>query len=138
MLDRRIDVISFGISYKHPRVLEVASGVDMIMLPMSEETARKAAEATGAKMCSLKPGEYEFLAGGSASVCVGLPVLVSAKMDDTTAYNVTKAMFEQIDKFKGAHRLLAGSTTKESLAQKGGVPFHPGAEKYLREAGLLK
>lgn len=138
MLDRRIDVISFGISYRHPRVLEVSNGLEIVMLPMSEETAAKAAKATGAKVCHVKGKEYDFLASDSASVCVGMPVLANASMDEKTAYNVTKAMFEQIDKFKGAHRLLAAATTKDSLAQPGIVPFHPGAEKYLREAGILK
>jgi TRAP transporter TAXI family solute receptor len=138
MLDRRIDVVSFGISYRHPRVLEIAKGVDIVMLPMTEATARKTADATGSTFCEIKAKEYDFLATDAATVCVGLPVLVNAKMDEQTAYNVTKAMFEQIEKFKGAHRLLAAATTKESLAQPGGVPFHPGAEKYLREAGLLK
>jgi TRAP transporter TAXI family solute receptor len=137
-LDRRIDVISFGISYRHPRVLEVANGVELVMLPMSEATAKKAAEATGAAFCSIKSKEYDFLAADSASVCVGMPVLVNANMDERTAYNVTKAMFEQIEKYKASHRLLAAATTKESLAKPGAAPFHPGAEKYLREVGVLK
>ena len=65
-------------------------------------------------------------------------MLVNANMDEKTAYNVTKAMFEQIEKYKASHRLLAAATTKESFAQKGAAPFHPGAEKYLREAGVIK
>lgn len=137
-LDRRIDVISFGISYKHPRVLEVANGVETVLLPMSEATARKAAAAVGASYCGMKAKEYDFLATDSASICVGMPVLVNASLDEKTAYNVTKAMFEQVEKYKASHRLLAAATTKESLAQKGAAPLHPGAEKYYREIGLLK
>lgn len=137
-LDRRIDVISFGISYKHPRVLEVANGVETVMLPMSEATAKKAAALVGATYCEVKAKEYDFLHADSASICVGMPVLVNASMDEKTAYNVTKAMFEQIEKYKASHRLLAASTTKESLSQKGPAQLHPGAEKYYREAGILK
>lgn len=138
MLDRRIDALSFGISYRHPRVLEIAKGVETIMLPMSQETANKAAAAVGAKTCGVKKSEYDFLSADSASICVGLLVLASEKMDDATAYNVTKAMFDQIEKFKAAHRLLAAATTKESLSQNAAAPFHPGAMKFLREAGLKK
>jgi TRAP transporter TAXI family solute receptor len=137
-LDRRIDMISFGISYRHPRVLEVANGIETVMLPMSEATARKAAATVGAAYCDVKAKEYDFLHADSASICVGMPVLVNASMDEKTAYNVTKAMFEQIEKYKASHRLLAASTTKESLAQKGAAALHPGAEKYYREAGILK
>ena len=138
MLDRRIDAISFGISYRHPRVLEISKGLDIVMLPMSAEVAKKAAQATGGGFCEVKAKEYDFLAADSASVCVGMPVLANASLDEKTAYNVTKAMFEQVEKFKASHRLLAASTTKESLAQAGAAPFHPGAEKYLKEIGLLK
>lgn len=138
MLDRRIDVISFGISYRHPRVLEVANSVDIVMLPMSEETAKKAAQATGAAFCEVKAKEYDFLATDSASVCVGMPVVVNASMDEKIAYNVTKAMFEQIEKYKASHRLLAASTTKETMSQTSAAPYHPGAQKYLQEAGILK
>lgn len=138
MLDRRIDVISFGISYRHPRVLEVSNSVDIVMLPMSEETAKKAAQATGAAFCEVKAKEYDFLAADSASVCVGMPVVANASMDEQTAYNVTKAMFEQIEKYKASHRLLAASTTTETLSQASAAPMHPGARKYLQEAGILK
>ncbi len=137
-LDRRIDVISFGISYRHPRVLEVASGVELVMLPMSNATAQKAATATGAALCEVKAKEYDFLQTDSASICVGMPVLANASMDEKIAYNVTKAMFEQLEKYKASHRLLAAATTKESLAKSGAAPFHPGAQKYLREVGILK
>jgi TRAP-type uncharacterized transport system substrate-binding protein len=59
-------------------------------------------------------------------------------MKDEIAYNFTKAMFEQIDKFRAAHRLLKAVVTPQRLAEKTRAPFHPGAEKYLREKGLLK
>ena len=45
---------------------------------------------------------------------------------------------ELIDKFKAAHRLLKKKVTKQMMADPAVVPFHPGAAKYLREAGLLR
>ena len=59
-------------------------------------------------------------------------------MDNETAYNVTKAIHEQIDKFKSAHRLLQKVVTHETLAEAGNVPHHPGALKYLKEKGIAK
>jgi TRAP-type uncharacterized transport system substrate-binding protein len=59
-------------------------------------------------------------------------------MDEKLAYNVTKGIFEHIDKYKAAHRLLQKAVTLESMSEPGQVPFHPGAAKYLREKGLLK
>jgi TRAP transporter TAXI family solute receptor len=138
MLDRRIDGTVFGISIKHPRVLEITKGIDTVMLPVSADAADKAAQETGAVPCNVKAKEYDFLAADSASVCVGVGLYASAAMKDEVAYNFTKAMFEQIEKFRSAHRLLKSVVTPARLAQPTRAPFHPGAEKYLREKGLLK
>ncbi|MCW5772812.1 MAG: TAXI family TRAP transporter solute-binding subunit [Rhodospirillaceae bacterium] len=138
MLDRRVDVTVLGISYNHPSVREMANGVDLVMLPMDQATAEKVAKELGAAPCAFKAKEYAFLAADSASVCVGMSVIVRADMDDQTAYNLTKGVVEQIDKFKAAHRLLQKVVTVQTLAEGGPAPFHPGAAKYLKEKGLLK
>ncbi len=138
MLDRRLDLVSFGISINHPRIQEMAHGLDLIMLPFSEETAKKVSQELGGKPCKIAAGEYPFLAKDTASVCVGLTVFVRSDMDPQTAYNLTKAFVEQIDKYKSAHRLLAKAVTLENATEPGPVPFHPGAEKLLKEKGLLK
>ena len=54
-----------------------------------------------------------------------------------TVYKMTKAMWENLDALVAAH--AAGKAIKKENALKGmPVPLHPGAEKYYREAGLLK
>jgi uncharacterized protein len=48
-----------------------------------------------------------------------------------------KAVFENLDALKLQHPALQG-LTPEGMLLGGNAPFHPGAEKYYREAGLLK
>jgi hypothetical protein len=138
MLDRRLDVVIYGIAYNHASVREMANGVELVMLPMDEAAARKAAGEMGAEACAVKAGEYAFLAKDSAAICVGMSVVVRADMDEALAYNLTKGVFEQIEKYKAAHRLLQQAVTPQTMAQPGPVAFHPGAAKYLREKGLAK
>jgi TRAP transporter TAXI family solute receptor len=138
MLDRRLDLVIFGISIDHPRVQEMANGLDLIMLSIEQATAKKVSDDLGGKPCVIKTGEYKFLAKDAASVCVGMSVVVRADMDEKLAYNVTKGIIDHVDKYKAAHRLLQQAVTLESLTEPGQAPFHPGAEKYLRERGLLK
>lgn len=138
MLDRRIDAVVVGISFNHASVREMANGLDILMLPMSEAIAKKVAEETGNRTCSVKAGEYSFLKQDTASVCVGLLLMARSDMPEAEAYNITKGVFEQIEKFRSVHPLLKKAVTAQSLAQPALVPFHPGAEKYLREKGLLK
>ncbi|MPZ58130.1 MAG: TAXI family TRAP transporter solute-binding subunit [Rhizobiales bacterium] len=138
MLDRRLDVVSFGVSINHPRMREMENGLELVMLPVNEQTAEKVATDLGAKTCSIKAGEYKFLAVDTASICVGMMVVVRADLDEKLAYNITKGVTENLDKYKAAHRLLDKAVTVESFTEKAQIPYHPGAEKYYREKGLLK
>ena len=138
MLDRRIDVAAFGISYRHPRIREIAKGLDVVMLPISKENAEKTAKEWNSTLCQIKASEYEFLATDSWATCVGLGLYADASMDEKTVYNITKGIFTNVDTFKAAHRLLNKVVTAKSLAEPGNVPYHPGALKYLKEAGLVK
>jgi uncharacterized protein len=138
MLDRRIDGVIFGISINHPRIQEMANGLELVMLPIDAGAAKKITDDLGGKPCEIKAGEYKFLAKDSSSICVGMLVVVRADLDEKIAYNVTKGVIENIDKYKAAHRLLQKAVTLQSLTEPGPAPFHSGAEKYLRERGLLK
>jgi TRAP transporter TAXI family solute receptor len=138
MLDRRLDVVSFGISINHPRIREMANGLDLVMLPITDEVAKKVAADMGGETCPIKANEYKFLSADTASICVGLNTLVRADMDEKLAYSITKGVVENLDKYKAAHRLLEKAVTVQSFTEKGLVPYHPGTEKYYREKGLLK
>ncbi|MCP5268161.1 MAG: TAXI family TRAP transporter solute-binding subunit [Zoogloeaceae bacterium] len=54
-----------------------------------------------------------------------------------TVYKMTKSMFENLDQMVAAHA-AAKAIKKENAASSMPLPLHPGAEKYYREAGILK
>ena len=138
MLDRRLDITSFGISVNHPRIREMANGIELVMLPMTQESAKKVSDQLGATPCIVKASDYKFLAVDTPSVCVGMLTVVRADMDEQLAYNITKGITENLEKYKAAHRLLKKAVTLQSWSEKGLAPFHPGAERYFREKGLIK
>lgn len=61
------------------------------------------------------------------------------KVGNEAAYAVTKALVENHGKLVAANA-LAKEWSKENATRgiTGVIPFHPGAEKYLKEAGVLK
>jgi TRAP transporter TAXI family solute receptor len=137
MLDRRIDVMSFGISYNHRRIREVAKGLPVVMLNQGKSASNRVAKQFGVERCKVKASEYKFLKIDSHSICVGAVIVVNKSMDNKTAYDVTKAMLSQIEAFKSAHRALKKATTPKSIAQPSAAPHHPGAIKAYKEAGLM-
>ncbi|MEJ2122192.1 MAG: TAXI family TRAP transporter solute-binding subunit [Alphaproteobacteria bacterium] len=138
MLDRRIDMTVYGIAYKHARIREVARGLDVTLLQIPKPVAEQVAKETGGKTCLFKAAEYAFIDKDINSVCHGAVIVVNEKMDDKLAYELAKSIVTQIEKYKTGHRLLAKVTTRATLTEPSVIPFHPGAAKYFREAGLLK
>ncbi|MCF3630881.1 TAXI family TRAP transporter solute-binding subunit [Thalassospiraceae bacterium LMO-SO8] len=64
-------------------------------------------------------------------------VMASDKLDSTTAYFLTKAVFENLFFIHSKHRAFLRLHPLE-MARKGmTAPRHPGAEQYLREVGRL-
>ena len=58
-------------------------------------------------------------------------------VSDELAYQMTKLMFENLDKLASAH--AAAKNIKLETATVGlPIPLHPGAERYYREVGVLK
>ena len=57
-------------------------------------------------------------------------------MDDKTAYNIVKAIFEKRDEIVAVHKEAANIKLENQKASASPVPFHPGAAKYLAEKGV--
>ena len=64
-------------------------------------------------------------------------LIAHAKTSTDVVYRVTKAVVESREDFARVTAAMKGVTGKD-MAQAHGMPMHPGAEKYYREAGLLK
>ena len=50
---------------------------------------------------------------------------------------MTKAIFTNLDQLAAAHSAAKGINAADAVKSPP-VPLHPGAERYFREAGLLK
>ena len=73
------------------------------------------------------------------TLAVGAQLVTNAKVDANTVYEITKAMYsEATQKTLQAGHAKGRFITKENAVKGVGIPYHPGAEKFYKEAGLLK
>jgi uncharacterized protein len=73
------------------------------------------------------------------TLSVGAQWVTSDKADTNTVYEITKALFsDSTQKALQAGHAKGKLITKENAVKGAGIPFHPGAEKYYKEVGLLK
>ena len=69
--------------------------------------------------------------GVKATICT------TADVPEDVVYDITKTVFENLDKLKTLHPALA-VLTKQNMLQGLSAPLHPGALKYFKEVGLIK
>jgi len=77
--------------------------------------------------------------GAVQTLAVGAQWVTSDKADMNTVYEITKALFGAAAQQQlGAGHAKGKFITKENAVKSAGIPFHPGAEKFYREVGLMK
>lgn len=63
-------------------------------------------------------------------------LVANEKMDDKTAYNIVKTIFESRDDLIAVHKDTADFKLENQKTAASPIPFHPGAIKYFEEQGV--
>lgn len=69
---------------------------------------------------------------------ITITLMVDESVSNELVYQMTKAMWDNIDKLRSAHNALKSTTLEGAVENLAGLPLHPGAERYYREQGLLQ
>jgi TRAP transporter TAXI family solute receptor len=62
-------------------------------------------------------------------------IVASCKLPEDMVYAMTKAMAANVSNMAAVNKAM-GSLTPKGMAEDIGVPFHPGAAKFYKEAGV--
>ncbi|UCH18807.1 MAG: TAXI family TRAP transporter solute-binding subunit [Burkholderiales bacterium] len=63
-------------------------------------------------------------------------LVANENMDDKTAYNIVKTIFDKRDDLIAVHKEAANFKLENQKASATPIPFHPGAAKYFAEKGV--
>jgi TRAP transporter TAXI family solute receptor len=86
---------------------------------------------------TIPAGTYEGQTEDVATAAVGNILVTHDGVSEETVYQMTKLMFDNLDKLSAAH--AAAKAIKLDAATRGlPIPLHPGAERYYRETGIVK
>lgn len=121
-------------------ISELAAGdVGIELVPLAGPEAQALLKASPWFSAETIPaGTYKDVPA-TATLAVGVQLVTSDKVDPETVYQITKAMFsEQAQKLFQAGHAKGRFITKENAIKAAGIPFHPGAERFYKEAGLIK
>lgn len=121
-------------------IAELASGgAGIELVPLSGPQAEALRKSNPYfSVDNIAAGTYKDV-GATQTLAVGAQLVTSAKVDTETVYQITKAMYsDATQKTLAAGHAKGKFITKENAVQGVGIPYHPGAEKFYKEAGLLK
>ena len=135
----KIDAFFVVAGYPTGSLVELASAAPIKLVPIDGAGAEAlAAEHGFFSLSAIPAGTYEGV-DGTATVAVGAQWFTSAKEDETLIYNITKALWNDESRVLLDAGHAKGKTITPDSALAGiGVPLHAGAEKFYKEAGLLK
>jgi TRAP transporter TAXI family solute receptor len=135
----KVDAIFVVAGFPTGAVVELASSVDIKLVPIDGAGAKALTSKYGFFSQSPIPsGTYEGV-GEVNTVAVGAQWFTSAKEDNELIYQITKALWnKESRKLMDVGHAKGKTITPESALSGVGVPLHPGAEKFYKEAGLIK
>jgi TRAP transporter TAXI family solute receptor len=135
----KIDAFFIVAGYPTGAVVDLASAVDITLVPISGQGAESLTSQYGFfSQSEIPAGTYENLPAVE-TVSVGAQWLTSRKQPDELIYNITKALWNDNTRTLLDVGHAKGKSINAETALSGvGVPLHPGAERFYREAGLLK
>ena len=136
--DNKIDAFFCVAGAPTPAIIDLATSKDVVVLNIDDEyAARLAAKYPFYTQFPIPAGSYRGQAGEIKTVAVKATFIVSSALPESTVYQLTKNLFESKAEIEAAH--VKGQELSNSYAVEGiSVPFHPGAERYLREIGAIK
>ncbi|MCL4768571.1 MAG: TAXI family TRAP transporter solute-binding subunit [Hyphomicrobiaceae bacterium] len=140
MKDGSVDAFFITGGYPMSAISELAtSGGGVELLPIDGAGAAKLMkDAPFFAKDEIPAGTYKDV-GATPTLAVGAQWVTSAKIPDEVVYSVVKAMWSDktravLDAGHAKGKLIRKESALNGLA----APLHPGAEKFYKEAGLLK
>ena len=139
LCNNNIDAMIYTVGHPSGSIQEATTACDSVLVNVTGPAIDKLiADNAYYRTATIPGGMYRGNDADTTTFGVGATFVTSADVSEDVVYEVVKAVFENFDAFKKLHPAFA-NLKPEEMAQDGlSAPLHPGAEKYYKEAGILK
>jgi TRAP transporter TAXI family solute receptor len=137
--DGGLDAYFFVGGYPTGAISELATSSGISLVPINGPEVEKLLEEYTFFSKDTVPADIYKDVGETNTISVAAQWVTSAKQSDEVIYNITKTLWNDatraaLDAGHAKGKLITLQNATTSL----GIPLHPGAEKFYREAGVLK
>jgi TRAP transporter TAXI family solute receptor len=137
MKDGHAQVFTLGTTIPASSVMDLASARDINLVPVDDKTMEALRKQnSGYQKLIVKAGTYPKQTKDVPQIGYSAHLVVSCDLPEQTVYTMTKTVAANISDMASVNKAMAGLTPKDMAADIG-VPFHPGAAKFYKEAKAM-
>jgi TRAP transporter TAXI family solute receptor len=139
LCDGKIDAMVFTVGHPNGSIKEATTSCDAVIINVNNAVIKKlASENDYYAMATIPGGMYKGTDNDVETFGVGATFVSSTKTDTETVYQIVKAVFENIKRFKKMHPAFAHLEPSNMIVNNLSAPLHDGAVKYYKEQGWIK
>lgn len=137
--DGKADGWSHVVTKGHPVATQLTTTNDMVLVGLPQNVIDGMVKKHGWVPATVPPNTFKGQTTGVSTVKAASNIMTRADVSEDVVYKFTKSLIDNVEKVKKIHAGLSNLDLKEAAkpAFIGNCPRHPGAEKALKEAGLL-
>lgn len=138
LCDNKIDAMVYVVGHPSGAIKEVTSSCDSTLVDVTGSAIDKLLAKRSYYRTATVPGGMYI--GNNVEVNtfgVSATFVASGSVPDDIVYEIVKAVFENFSAFRELHPAFEYLRQDEMVRDGLPAPFHPGAERYYREIGLL-
>ena len=139
LCDNKIDAMVFTVGHPNGSIKEATTSCDAIIVTVDNPVIKKLVDDNAYyAFASIPGGMYKGTDNDVTTFGVGATFVSSTKTDADTVYQIVKAVFDNIDRFKKMHPAFATLEPSRMIVNNLSAPLHDGAVKYYKEKGWMQ
>ena len=135
MQDGHAHAFGLGTTIPAGAIMDLASARPIKVLDLSDSLDGMRKLNPGYTLVTIPKGTYPKQEQDTKVIGYATHIVASCKLPEDTVYKMTKAIADNTTSL-GAIVKSMGSLKPKEMAEDIGVPFHPGAAKFYKEAGI--
>ncbi len=133
LCDNKIDAMVYTVGHPNASIKEASTACDAVLVPVAGPEVDALVEENPYYAKAVIPaGMYRGADQDTPTFGVKATLVTHADVSEEAVYQVTKAVFDNLDTFRKLHPAFA-NLTAESMRMGNSAPLHPGTERYFDE-----
>ncbi|MDF2373849.1 MAG: TAXI family TRAP transporter solute-binding subunit [Rhizobiaceae bacterium] len=138
LCDNKVDAIIFTVGHPNGSIKEATTSCESKLINVNNEASQKLVDENEFYAVATIPGGmYTGTDEDVTTFGVGATFVSSTATSEEIVYEITKAVFENFDRFKKMHPAFANLKEEDMIKKNLSAPMHDGAVKYYKERGWM-